>query len=121
MGAIAKLTAEALTGWDFLVALGIVVIVEYVVKNIVKKLPEGTYNAIVKFSPVVIGAVFYFVLFLFQKTGTWYGAIIHGLFVGITANGSYDVLLKTFKEQGLKSIEEMNKAAEKAIEEDKKK
>lgn len=117
MNAIISLAAERLTGWDFLVAGIIVLFTEYVIKNIFK---DGEkFKFIWKLAPVVIGAVVYVVLAFAQK-GVWYTALAHGLFVGLTAMGSYDILLKTMKESAIKSVEDANNKAKEAIEGDRK-
>lgn len=117
MNEIIGLAAEKLTGWDFLIAGLIVLFTEYVIKNVFKD--GDKFKFIWKLAPVAIGAVIYVILAFIQK-GVWYTSLAHGLLVGLTSMGSYDIILKTIKEAGVKSIQDANEALKKAIEGDKK-
>lgn len=108
--------AEQLSGWDFLIAGLIVLFVEFVIKRIFKD--GDKYKIVWKISPVVLGAIVYVVFSLIQK-GEWYTAIIHGVVVGLTAMGSYDIILKTMKEAGTKSLNDTNNAVKEAVQGDK--
>lgn len=114
-----QLCSERLTGWDFLIAGLIVLFVEYVVKLVVSKSSEKIQKIVFKVSPVAIGLVLYILFAVFQKTDITTSAL-HGLFVGLTAMGSYDIILKTIKEAGVKGLEDVNQKVKEAIEEDKK-
>lgn len=118
MNQIISLAAEKLSGWDFIVAGIIVIAVEYCIKPLFKSTSEKTQSIVSKLSPIVLGALVYLVLAFIQK-GTWYTSLAHGLLVGLTSMGSYDVILKTMKESGLKSVTDTNEAVQKAIEGDK--
>ncbi len=107
--------AEQLTGWDFLIIGLTVLFVEFVVKLIFK---DEKYKLVWKLSPIVIDAIVYVVIALISK-GTWYTALIHGIAAGLAAMGSYDVILKTMKESGIKSLTDTNEAVKKAIQGDK--
>lgn len=119
MNSILTLAAERLSGWDFLIAGAIVCIVEWVVKPILKKVPEKTYDMLVRIIPVILGALVYVALFFIQKTGTWYASLLHGLLVGLTSMGSYEVILEAVKTSGSKGIEDINNAVKEAVEKDK--
>ena len=116
MNSIITLAAERLSGWDFLIAGLIVLFVEYVIKYFFKD--GDKYGFVWKLSPVVIGAIVYLILAFVQK-GVWYTSLAHGLLVGLTSMGSYDIILKTIKESGKKGIEDTNKALEEALKADK--
>lgn len=112
---IVTLFAEKLTGWDFLFAGIIVLIVEYGVKLIFKNADEKTWNIVVKVAPIVLGVILYIVIALIQKNNVL-NSILHGLFVGLTAMGSYDLILKTVKESGVKSVSDVNTSIKDALE-----
>lgn len=118
MNQIISIAAEKLSGWDFIVAGLIVLAVEYCIKPLFRSTSEKTQNIVNKLSPIVLGAVIYLLLAVIQK-GTWYTSLAHGLLVGLTSMGSYDVILKTMKDSGLKSVTDTNDAVKKAIEGDK--
>lgn len=109
-----SLLAGQLSGWDFLIAGLIVLFVEYPIKTWICKSSEKLVW-VYKWSPVVLGMIVYLVLALVQKTPVLTG-IVHGLGVGFASMGSYDLILKTMKESGLKSIESTNEAVKEAIE-----
>lgn len=118
MNSLTSFAAERLSGWDFLIAGIIVLIVEYAVKLIFKKASEKTWNIVMKVSPPVLGMIGYLAIALVQKQSIS-TSVLHGLFVGLTAMGSYDVILKTMKETGSKSMTDANTAVEKALKEEK--
>lgn len=103
-----------LSGWDFLIAGLIVLFVEFPVKTWICKGSEKL-AWLYKGLPVVIGVAGYLILALVQGT-PWLNGALHGLGVGLAAMGSYDLILKTMKEQGVKSAAETNEALKKAIE-----
>lgn len=109
------LSAERLTGWDYLVAGLIVLFIEFIIKKIFS---DKKYEPVWKFGCIILGAVFYLILSIIQK-GVWYTSMIHGIFVGLTAMGSYDAILAAMLNSGKKSIEDANKAVEEAIKKDK--
>ena len=119
MQSILTLAAERLTGWDFLIAGSIVALVEWGIKPLLKKVPEKAYDMLVRTIPVVLGALVYIALFLIQKTGTWYGSLLHGLMVGLTSMGSYQVILEAVRTSGTKGIENLNEAVKEDVEKDK--
>lgn len=105
--------AEQLSGWDFLVAGLIVVFVEFVIKNIFKD--GDKFKVVWKLSPVVLGIAVYLILAITQKSEILTG-LVHGLGVGLTSMGSYDLILKAMKESGTKSLSDTNNAVKEAIE-----
>lgn len=117
---ITSLTSGQLTGWDFLIAGIIVCITEWLFKPLLKKVPEKTYDMIIRIIPIVLCLVFYVVLFFIQKNGAWYTSALHGIVVGLTSMGSYEVILETVKKAGLKGITDVNNAIKDALEKDKK-
>ena len=100
MNELLTLTSDKLSGWDFLIAGIIVLAVEYIVKLAFKKANENVQTIAAKVAPVILGAVIYLVISLVEKS-TVTTALLHGIFVGLTAMGSYDIILKTIKENGL--------------------
>jgi hypothetical protein len=111
------LLAGQLSGWDFLIAGFIVLFVEFPIKTWICKKSENLWW-LYKWAPVVLGAITYVVMALIQGT-PWLTGAVHGLGVGFAAMGEYDLILKTMKQQGLKSATDMNEAVKKAIEEKK--
>jgi len=118
MNSLLGLAAERLTGWDFLIAGAIVALVEWGIKPLLKKVPEKTYDMLIRIIPVVLGALVYVALFFIQKTGTWYASLLHGLMVGLTSMGSYQVILEAIKTSGAKGITDINEAVKEAVEKD---
>jgi len=109
------LSAETLTGWDFLVAGLIVLFTEFVIKPLFKNTSEKTQNIVMKVAPVLLGGIVYLVLALVSKSATWHAGLIHGAAVGLAAMGSYDLILKTIKEAGMKGLKDTNEALKEAI------
>jgi len=118
MNSLLGIAAERLTGWDFLIAGAIVALVEWLIKPLLKKVPEKTYDMLIRIIPVVLGALVYVALFFIQKTGTWYASLLHGLMVGLTSMGSYQVILEAIKTSGAKGITDINEAVKEAVEKD---
>ncbi len=117
---IISLAAEQLTGWDFLVAGIVVCITEWGFKPIMKKVPDKIYDMIIRLIPVVLGLIAYMLLFLIQKTGAGYTSALHGIVVGLTSMGSYEVILEAVKKSGSKGISDVNEAVKDAVEKDRK-
>lgn len=111
MNSVTSLASGSLSGWDFLIAGIIVLFVEYVIKAIFK---DEKYKTVWKWSSVVLGVIVYVVLSFIQKQ-PWYTAAYHGAVVGLTAMGSYDIILKTMKSKGTAALTDTNKAIEEAI------
>jgi len=109
---------ETLTGWDFLIAGLIVFFIEYPIKTWICKGSEKLAWLYNKVLPVVLGVGVYIVMALIQGT-PWLNGALHGGVVGLASMGSYDLILKTMKEQGNKSAKETNEAVKKAIQGDK--
>jgi Kef-type K+ transport system membrane component KefB len=109
----------SLTGWDFFVAFCIVAFDEYIIKKLICKSNEK-YKAIYTYAPIVLGLGAYIVMALIGHTEIL-PAILHGLLVGFTAMGSYDVILRVGRENALKGIEETGEAIKEAVEDGEKK
>ena len=107
-----------LTGWDFFVAFCIVAFDEYIIKKFICK-GNVKYKAIYTYAPLVLGVAAYIVMALIGHTEIL-SAIMHGLLVGFTAMGSYDVILRVGKENAVKGIEDTGKAIKEAVEGEKK-
>jgi len=114
MDQILSLAAERLSGWDFMIAGIIVLAVEYCIKPLFRKTDEKIQGIICRLSPIALGALAYLVIALVQKSA-WHVGLVHGLLVGLTSMGSYDVILKAMKESGQKSASDANDAVKKAI------
>lgn len=108
-----------LTGWDFFVAFCIVAFDEYIIKKLICKGNEK-YKAIYTYAPLVLGVAAYIVMALIGHTEIL-SAILHGLLVGFTAMGSYDVILRVGRENVVKGIEDTGEAIKEAVEDVEKK
>lgn len=106
-----------LTGWDFFVAFCIVAFDEYIIKKLICKSNEK-YKWVYTYAPIVLGVATYIVMALIGKTDVLAG-LLHGLLVGFTAMGSYDVILRVGRENALKGIEEIGEAIKEAVEDKK--
>jgi len=102
---------SALSGWDWLVAGVIVLIVEYAIKRIFK---ADNFKWLWKVSPILLGVVGYLIYSLVTKN-VWYQGILRGFEVGLIAIGYYDVILKTVKESGKQGLENTNTAIKDAV------
>ena len=116
MNGIVGLAVEVLTGYDFLVAAGICLFVEYIIKGLIfrgKECPQP----VMKLSPVILGAVIYVALAFIQKAD-WVTGLTHGLCVGLASMGFYSVILQSIKQAGRKSLDDMNEAVKEAMKRD---
>jgi hypothetical protein len=103
-----------LTGWDFFIAFCIVAFDEYIIKKLICKGNEK-YKAIYTYAPLVLGLATYLVMALIGHTDIL-SAILHGILVGFTAMGSYDVILRVGRDNALKGIEQTGEAVKEAVE-----
>lgn len=115
MEELIKLAVSRMSGWDFVIALGIVLFDEYIIKKLIFKSNEK-YKLVYKFAPIVLGAVFYLVCALVTKE-VWYMGLLHGAIVGFASMGCYDAILK----RGTKELKDDATNLNKAIEEEMKK
>lgn len=110
MDNLVKLAVSRMSGWDFLVALGIVLVDEFPIKTWIFKKQEK-FSAIYKYAPIVLGILFYLIYALATKD-VWYMGVIHGGVVGFASMGCYDAILKRGTKEGLEDMKDLNKAIE---------
>ncbi len=103
-----------LPGWDFFVAFCIVAFDEWIIKKLICKGNEK-YKAVYTYAPLVLGVAVYVVLALIGHTDIL-NSILHGLLVGFTAMGSYDVILRVGTQNAVKGIEDTGEAIKEAVE-----
>ena len=108
-----KFFVGKLTTIDFFVAFVIVAVDEYIIKKAILKGNEK-YKVIYTFAPIVLGLITYLVCFL-VKGQVWYMGLLQGLMVGLTAMGSYDVILRIGKNNVDKTIVDIGKAVEEEV------
>lgn len=117
MDMILGLSAEKLTGWDGIIIAAIIALMEWVIKPLFKNADEKTWKIVCKVAPVVLGALVYLVIALIQK-GNILNSVLHGLFVGLSAMGSYDAVVRTIKEKGITAAKDINDAVIDAVKKD---
>ena len=112
VNSVVKLAGVEITGWDGLIAIIIVVFVEFVVKTICTKcsISDNAWSVVVRLTPIGLSIVAYFVIALIQKSSIP-TALIHGLGIGLTASGSYSSLVKLAKETFKKGVKTANSEA----------
>ena len=110
MDDLVRLAVNQMSGWDFLIALGIVLFDEYPIKTWIFKKNEK-FKWLYKYLPIALGAVVYLVIALVTKN-TWYIGLFHGAIVGFASMGCYDVILNRGKEGIKDGIETLNKEIE---------
>lgn len=108
-----KFFVGRLTTMDFFAAFIIVALDEYVIKKTILKSNEK-YKAVYTFAPLALGLVIYVVYFLSHGM-VWYNGVLQGLMVGLTAMGSYDVILRIGKGKVDKGMDEIGKAIEEEV------
>ena len=110
MDELFKLAVSKMTGWDFIIAFGIVLFDEYPIKTWIFKGAEK-FKKLYKYAPIAIGAVVYLVIALITKE-QWYLGLFHGAIVGFASMGFYDAILKRGKQEVTSGIQNLNKAIE---------
>ena len=105
-----RLAVSKMSGWDFLIALGIVFFDEYPIKTWIFKGAEK-FNKLYKYAPIVIGAIVYLIIALVLKEPIGTG-LFHGATVGFAAMGYYDAILKRGKKEIGTDVKELNEAIE---------
>lgn len=106
-----------LTAWDFFIAFLIVAFDEYIIKKLILRGNEK-YKAIYTYAPILLGVIVYLAMAFFAK-GDILNGCIHGLLVGLTAMGSYDVILRIGKEKGIASAEAIGESIKEEVEKEK--
>lgn len=104
----ANLFIEQLSVIDFFIAGLIVAFDEYIIKKGFCKGNEK-YKAIYLFAPIVLGGVGYLVYSLVVGS-PWLTGLLHGLLVGFTSMGFYDVILRIFTSKGASGVKEIGEA-----------
>ena len=113
IGVLERFFVGRLTTMDFFAAFIIVALDEYVIKKTILKGNEK-YKAVYTFAPLALGLVIYLVYFL-SHGQVWYMGVLQGLMVGLTAMGSYDVILRIGRGKMDKGINEIGKAIEEEV------
>lgn len=107
---LVRLAVNQMTGWDFIIALLIVLFDEYVIKTLIFKKNEK-FKLLYKYAPIVIGAIVYLII-AFATKGVWYVGLFHGAIVGFASMGCYDAILKRGKKEITSDVSNLNKAIE---------
>lgn len=110
MDELIKLAVSKMSGWDFIIALGIVLFDEYPIKTWIFKGAEK-FKKLYKFLPIALGAIVYLVIALITKQ-PWYLGLLHGAIVGFASMGCYDAILKRGKNEISSDVTNLNKAIE---------
>lgn len=105
-----KLAVNQMSGWDFIIALGIVLFDEYPIKTWIFKGNEK-FKKLYKYLPIALGAIVYLIIALVTKN-QWYMGLFHGAIVGFASMGCYDAILKRGKNEISSDVTNLNKAIE---------
>ena len=111
MEELIKLAVSRMSGWDFIIAFGIALFDEYIIKKWIFKENEK-FGWLYKYvAPIGLGMIVYLVIALITKD-VWYMGIVHGAIVGFASMGCYDAILKRGKKELKGGVENLNKAIE---------